>query len=164
MRWKKCCALVIFLASAFLASADLCADGQQPTASKAENPGGCTLRIRVDGLRNAKGNIGTVLFASPAGWPEDLSKSFRSGPAPIEPHGAAGTAVWQDLPAGDYGVAAIHDENSNHKLDRNFVGIPKEGFGFANNPHVGFSAPAFQQALVHVTCPETDITIHLQYK
>lgn len=125
---------------------------------------GCTLRIHVDGFRNTKGNLGTVLFASPAGWPEDLSKSFRHGPAPIDVTTRTSTAVWSDLPPGDYGVAAIHDENSNHKLDRNFLGIPKEGFGFANNPRVLLTAPTFQAARVHVSCPETDITIHLQYK
>ena len=72
--------------------------------------------------------------------------------------------IWEDLPPGDYGVAAIHDENSNAKLDRNFIGIPKEGFGFANNPHMGLSAPPFRAALVHVKCPVTDTGIHLQYR
>jgi uncharacterized protein (DUF2141 family) len=43
-------------------------------------------------------------------------------------------------------------------------GIPKEGFGFANNPHVALSAPAFKVALVHVLCPATETAIHLQYK
>jgi uncharacterized protein (DUF2141 family) len=125
---------------------------------------GCTLRIHVDGLRNSKGNIGTVLFASADGWPENLDKTFRHGPAAIVPGKLKGTAVWENLPPGDYAVAAIHDENSNHHLDRNFLGIPKEGFGFANNPHVVLSAPEFKLALVHVQCPETETTIHIQYK
>jgi uncharacterized protein (DUF2141 family) len=152
-----------------LAAVVLCAPGvpvhsQQPSVS----PPGCTLRIHVDGFRNTTGNLGTVLFVSSDGWPEDLSKSFRHGPAPIDPATRTAVAEWTDLPPGDYGVAAIHDENSNHKLDRNFLGIPKEGFGFANNPHVGLSAPAFREALVHVACakPEakTEITVHLIYK
>lgn len=125
---------------------------------------GCTLRIHVDGFRNTKGNLGTVVFTSSAGWPENLSKSFRHGPAPIDKATMTATAVWSELPPGNYAVAAIHDENSNHKLDRNFLGIPKEGFGFANNPKVLLTAPSFQAAKVHVGCPETDITIHLQYK
>jgi uncharacterized protein (DUF2141 family) len=125
---------------------------------------GCTLRIHVDGFRNTKGNLGTVVFTSPDGWPEDLARSFRHGPAPIDPATRTAMAVWPNLPPGDYGVAAIHDENSNHKLDRNFIGIPKEGFGFANNPHVALSAPPFSAAKVHVGCPATDVTIHLQYK
>ena len=125
---------------------------------------GCELRIHVDGFRNTKGNLGTVLFTSPEGWPEDLSKAFRHGPAPIDAATRTALAVWKDLPPGSYAVAAIHDENSNHKLDRNFIGIPKEGFGFANNPHVGLSAPSFRAGQIHVGCPVTDVTIHLQYK
>jgi uncharacterized protein (DUF2141 family) len=123
----------------------------------------CTLRIHVDEFRNTRGNLGTVIFASPAGWPEDTSKSFRHGPAPIDKSTRTAEAEWQ-IPPGIYGVAVIHDENSNHKLDRNFLGIPKEGFGFANNPHVGLSAPPFSAARVRVACPATDITIHLIYK
>jgi uncharacterized protein (DUF2141 family) len=124
---------------------------------------GCTLRIHVDGFRNTKGNLGTVVFKSPEGWPESTRNAFRSGPAPINRSNRTAIAEWK-LPPGDYGIAAIHDENSNAKLDRNFIGIPKEGFGFANNPHVGLSAPAFNAAKVHVSCPATDVTIHLQYK
>jgi uncharacterized protein (DUF2141 family) len=124
----------------------------------------CTLRIHVDGFRNTRGNLGTVVFRSHDGWPEDKQKAFRHGPAPIDTNTSTAVAIWPDLPPGDYAVAAIHDENSNARLDRNMIGIPKEGFGFANNPHVGFSAPPFEQAVVHVACPETDITIHLQYR
>ena len=72
--------------------------------------------------------------------------------------------MWDHLPSGDYGVAVIHDENSNAHLDRNMFGIPKEGFGFANNPHVMLTAPAFKVALVHLQCPSTETAIHLQYK
>jgi uncharacterized protein (DUF2141 family) len=123
----------------------------------------CTLRIRVDGFRNTKGNLGTVVFRSSDGWPENLEKSFRHGPAPIDPGTKTGVAEWK-LPPGDYGIAVIHDENSNHHLDRNFLGVPKEGFGFANNPHVLLSAPPIKDALVHVACPSTEVSIHLQYK
>lgn len=132
-------------------------------AQQAPAPQSCTLRIHVDGFRNTIGNLGTIVFASPDGWPEDENKCVRHGPAPIDKSNRTSTAEWQ-LPPGNYGIAAIHDENSNHKLDRNFLGIPKEGFGFANNPHVGLSAPPFQAAVVHLACPVTEITIHLIYK
>ena len=124
----------------------------------------CTLRIHVDGLRNSNGVVGSILFKSPDGWPEDKNKSFRHGPTPIAPNERQATVVWDNLPPGDYGVAVIHDENRNARLDRNLIGIPKEGFGFANNPHVGLSAPSFQAAVVHLHCPATDTNIHLQYK
>lgn len=123
----------------------------------------CTLRIRVDGFRNTRGNLGTIVFASPQGWPSDCAKAYHCGPAPIDQSTRTAVAEWQLLP-GNYGVAAIHDENGNAQLDRNFLGIPKEGFGFANNPKVRFGPAPFSAALVHVTCPVTDITIHLIYK
>lgn len=134
-----------------------------PVLAQAGSPG-CELRVHVDGFRNTRGNLGTAIFASPAGWPDNMAKAFRHGPAPIDPATKTSTGVWTGIPAGDYAVVAIHDENSNHKLDRNFFGIPREGFGFANNPRVVLSAPAFQAARIHVGCPATDITIHLQYK
>ncbi len=125
---------------------------------------GCTLRIHVDGLRNSTGVVGAVIFASPDGWPENTDKSLHHWPTEIPAGKREATAIWENLPPGNYGVAVIHDENRNRKLDRNFIGIPKEGFGFANNPHVGLSAPAFEAAKVHMTCPATEITIHLIYK
>lgn len=125
---------------------------------------GCTLRIHVDGLRDSKGVVGTVLFKSPAGWPENIHKAYRTGPTPIAQDARDATVVWNNLPSGDYAVAAIHDENKNAHLDRNMIGIPKEGFGFANNPRIMLSAPAFNAAKVHVTCPVTETDIHLQYR
>lgn len=125
---------------------------------------GCTLRIHVDGLRNSIGDVGTTLFTSPDGWPEDNNKAYRHGPTAIPAGQREVTAVWENLAPGDYAVAVIHDENQNHKLDRNFIGWPREGFGFANNPHVGLSAPPFKVALIHVACPSTDIAIHMKYK
>jgi uncharacterized protein (DUF2141 family) len=151
------CAATLLLATSFQ-----CVPAQRSGNEAASS--GCTLRIHVDGFRNTRGNLGTVIFTSPAGWPENLDKSFRHGPAPIDPSNLTAMAVWPNLSPGEYAIAAIHDENSNHKLDRNMIGIPKEGFGFANNPRVMLSAPSFSAATVHVGCPATDVTIHLQYK
>ena len=133
----------------------------QQTAASAT---GCTLHIHVDGLRNSNGVVGAAIFKSSDGWPENMSKSVRHWPTPIEAGSREVTAVMENLPPGDYGVVVIHDENGNQKMDRNFIGIPKEGFGFANNPHVGLSSAPFAAAIVHVTCPVTETKIHLIYK
>jgi len=133
-------------------------------AQSKDAAGGCTLRIHVYGLRNSTGVVGAAVFKQRDGWPEDMSKTVNHWPTPIAPGSHEATAVMENLPVGDYSVVAIHDENKNHKLDRNFIGIPKEGFGFANNPHVGLSAPSFDSAKVHVACPVTEIAIHEIYK
>jgi uncharacterized protein (DUF2141 family) len=154
--------LAIVTALAFLCLRAPAGRAQSDTRPAA--PQACTLRIHVDGFRNIRGNLGTIVFRSRDGWPEDSRKAVRVGPTPIDKDTRTAVAVWPGLPPGDYGVAAIHDENSNARLDRNILGIPKEGFGFANNPHVGFSAPPFEQAVVHLACPATEIAIHLQYR
>ena len=38
-----------------------------------------------------------------------------------------------DLPPGKYAVSSYHDINQNNKLDRYFIGKPKEPYGFSNN-------------------------------
>jgi uncharacterized protein (DUF2141 family) len=130
-----------------------------------ENAGGeCTLRIHVDGLRNSNGVVGSVLYQSADGWPDDPAKAFRRGPTDIPSGRREATVIWEHLPRGEFGVAVIHDENRNAKLDRNFFGIPKEGFGFANNPHVALGPPSFDKAIVHMKCPVTEVAIHMQYK
>jgi outer membrane protein len=37
-----------------------------------------------------------------------------------------------DVPPGDYALVVHHDENGNRRIDRNFVGIPREPLGFSN--------------------------------
>jgi len=156
---------LIFLIATTCIHAGLGADSIPYIGQQADRQAnGCTLRIHVDGLRNSTGVLGAAIFNSPAGWPEDTKKSLHHWPTSIATGAHEATAVLENLPPGDYGVVTIHDENKNRKLDRNFIGIPKEGFGFANNPHVGMSAPPFAMAIVHVTCPVTETKIHMIYK
>ena len=51
-----------------------------------------------------------------------------------------------DLPEGIYAIALFIDANKNLKIDKNFLGIPKEQFGFSNNAMGKLSAPSFEQA------------------
>jgi uncharacterized protein (DUF2141 family) len=122
----------------------------------------CSLTLHVDGFRNQKGVIGCAVFKNSKGWPEQDDDAFTRAAIPI----TSGTAVlsFQHVPAGRYGIACLHDENANHHLDRNFFRIPKEGFGFANNPRVVFAPPSWREASVEVACPSTRVDIHLIYK
>lgn len=131
------------------------------TAAQSASSETCKLVVHIDGFRNQKGDAGVTVFTSPDGWPENNNKALLHGGHPFS--GDKATVELQ-LPPGRYAIAALHDENSNHKLDRNMIGWPKEGFGFSNNPKVGLSAPSFETAVMQVTCPVTETTIHLIYK
>jgi len=52
-----------------------------------------------------------------------------------------------NLPKGSYGIAVYHDENSDGKLNKNFVGYPSEPFGFSNNPQILVRAPSWKDAV-----------------
>lgn len=152
MTHRPCRALLFCLPLLVMAQAALAATAE----------GNCSLIIHVTGFRNTKGVLGAELFTSSNGWPEDYEKSFRHASFPID--GNHATARFDHIPPGKYGVVVLHDENENKKLDRNVFDIPKEGFGFANNPRVFLTAPPIEKATIPVTCPETTTDIRLIYK
>ena len=47
---------------------------------------------------------------------------------------------------GRYAVGVYHDENANKKFDKNFLGIPTEGFGVSNNPGFDFGPPSHEDS------------------
>lgn len=129
----------------------------------ASSAGACSLTVHIDGFRNTKGVIGGVVFKSDVGWPENDSRAFARNATPV-PGSRNATLTFSNVPSGRYGIVVLHDENANHRMDRNLFRVPKEGFGFANNPHVGLSAPSWKESSVPVTCPSTEVRIHLIYK
>ena len=59
------------------------------------------------------------------------------------------------LPHGEYAISLFVDSNGNKKIDKNFLGIPKEQYGFSNNVMGRMSAPSFDQAKFVVIGPTT---------
>ena len=55
--------------------------------------------------------------------------------------------VIENVESGMYAFRYFHDENMNDKLDTNWLGIPKEGFGFSNEPRMTFGLPSFEKTL-----------------
>ena len=50
-----------------------------------------------------------------------------------------------NLAAGKYTIRCFQDLNGNERLDKNFMGIPTEPYGFANNPKIRFGPPSIQE-------------------
>lgn len=97
-----------------------------------------------------------LLFDKKDGFPSDAQRSFRQG----EVKASEKLIVISDLPAGSYALSVIHDENNNKKLDT-MLGIPKEGFGFSNNPRIYFGPPDFEDAMINL---ESDLAIKVRLK
>tara|TARA_B100000678_G_scaffold289503_2_gene300214 strand:+ start:633 stop:1025 length:393 start_codon:yes stop_codon:yes gene_type:complete len=54
------------------------------------------------------------------------------------------------LKEGQYAISAFHDVNDNKELDTNWMGIPKEKYGFSNNARGTFGPPDLKDQLVEV--------------
>ena len=70
-------------------------------------------------------------------------------------------AVFEGVPYGEYAIKIFHDENENEKLDTNFMGVPKERFGFSNNVMGRFGPPTFDQARFSFGEPHVTLEIRI---
>jgi uncharacterized protein (DUF2141 family) len=115
-----------------------------------------TLTIQVEGVNNQGGNIGVLVFTSDKGWAEDRTTALKDIVVPAHP--GTVTVTIPNLPAGNYAVSIAHDVNQNHKLDKNFLGKPKEQWGLSNNPHAVLTAPPFKKCQFAL---KEDLELHI---
>jgi uncharacterized protein (DUF2141 family) len=116
-----------------------------------------TLTIVVEGVDSSVGSLGVLIFNNEKGWPEDRFVAFRDLSVPAQQ--GTQTVKFTDLPPGNYAVALIHDSNSNHKIDKNWVGQPKEQWGMSNSLHAKLKAPPMEKALFAL---HDDKEIHIE--
>ncbi|SFC56369.1 DUF2141 domain-containing protein [Massilia yuzhufengensis] len=67
----------------------------------------------------------------------------------------------KDIPPGNWAVLAFQDANENGKLDRNFIGIPSENYGFSRDAKNRFGPPGFDDAVIEVREGTTVAAIRL---
>lgn len=60
-----------------------------------------------------------------------------------------------NLKPGAYAFRYFHDENGDEKINTNFMGIPREGYGFSNNAKGSFGPPSFEKMLFELTKSDT---------
>ena len=120
----------------FFGCALVCALGAHAVAA--------TVEVRVSGVTAGKGKVNVALCDKE----RFLKQCGYSGSAPAR---AAETVVTlKDVPAGTWAVLAYQDENENNELDRNFIGIPKENYGFSRDARGKFGPPGFEDAAIEV--------------
>jgi len=117
-----------------------------------------SLEVTVKNIKGTKGNIRIGLFTNEA----EFLKTAVKGKV-IKANGAEVKVVFEDLPAGDYAVSVIHDENGNEKLDTKAMGIPKEGFAFGNNAMGTFGPPSFDEAKIKLEGKPVQQVISMKY-
>ena len=111
------------------------------------------LSLEIIGAQKDGGIIHVSLFNSEQSYEE--KKAYRS--LVSNPDTAI---VLLTLPAGEYVISIYQDNNNNGKLDTNFIGIPKELFGFSN--YDGRSIPGnFNKHRIQVNDSTKNILVNL---
>ena len=114
---------------------------------------GHNITITVENIGKA-GELHIAIYDSKEAFEEDRGE--QGGPAPGIVDGliiAATPGKFShdfNRPTGTYAIGVFHDVNGNNSLDTNFLGIPKEQYGFGNDATGSFGPPSFNDAAITV--------------
>ena len=116
-----------------------------------------SLKVEITNVKAAKGKIWIAIFRPEEKFGNDKPEIYKI----IEVKSKTGQNTDFKLPAGRYALAAYHDVNNNGELDKNFVGIPKEPYGFSNNFRPKFKAPTFEDCAFQLAGEGKTINVKL---
>ncbi|MCH8568181.1 MAG: DUF2141 domain-containing protein [Balneolales bacterium] len=111
------------------------------------------LEVKAEGLRSNEGYVLMELS-------DYNGKAVQAVRVRIADYGS--NWIFRDIQAGLWAVRIFHDENKNGKLDTNFLGMPREGYGFSNNVRGRFGPPSFDSRLFEARS-DTTISIKMIY-
>ncbi|MFY0698932.1 MAG: DUF2141 domain-containing protein [Balneola sp.] len=98
-------------------------------------------KLYIEGINELKGEIRIAMFDSKEKYTKDPIHAIV---LPVD----STTIIWTQemLPFGEYAIAVYHDKNENGKIDTNFLGIPKEDYGFSNDARGRFGPASWQDS------------------
>lgn len=104
------------------------------------------LTVSVSGLKNNTGLQIVELYNDKSKF---LKTTYKIISSAIKSNSA--TINFIGIPNAEYTVMAYHDENNNGKLDKNFIGIPKEAVACSNNAKGFMGPPKYEDAKFTLT-------------
>lgn len=139
---------LIILASVVLALLFQTAVAQESSDYSAESSS--SFKLQIEGLDKVEGEVRIAMFNSEENYTKETVYAVV---IPVD----SLFIEWsvEGLPFGDYAIAVYHDKNENGKLDANFLGIPKEDYGFSNNARGRFGPASWKDASFSVNSKST---------
>lgn len=105
------------------------------------------VKITVSNIKTVKGNIEIGIYNNPKSFPEK-GKQHKVFTKKVT--GKEMSFFINNLAEGEYAIAIYHDKNSDGKCNLNFLGIPKEAYGFSKNFKPIFSKPSFKDCKISI--------------
>ena len=122
---------------------------------------GIPIHVNIQGIRNGQGTVKAMLYGPD---PETFLVKGKKTDKEREPAQEGSMTLCVAAPMeGQYAVVVYHDENDNHKFDRNWIGLPVEGFGVSKDPTMFFAPPSFEEAAFDVNGAPTNVKVEIQY-
>ena len=111
--------------------------------------------LEITGVKKQGGKLYISFFNSEQSF--DERKTYHSI---VSNANAETVSIPFSLPTDEYVISMYQNSNGNGVLDSNFLGIPKEAFGFSN--YYGKSASGnYDKLKVHVNDKIKKISVHL---
>ncbi len=101
------------------------------------------IKIEIHNIEDYKGTIRVGLYNSSENY-DNPEKSTPFRWKDIKPTKGKHAVVFDNIPFGTYAIALYHDVNNNRKLDKNFLGMPTEPYGFSTNFKPRMGTPRFE--------------------
>ena len=107
------------------------------------------LTVEVSGFQNREGQVVLDIYTDDKNYQKEKKRARYLFPK----SGISGDKLVCQLflPPGQYGIAALDDENESGKVERNLLGYPREGFGFSGLVLRRLRRPDFEEFNFNLT-------------
>ncbi len=114
------------------------------------------INVEINGLKSSDGQLLVGLYNTETSF---LKEQYKANVVTIDNNKSV--LLFKNVPNGTYAVSFVHDKNKNGKMDKNFMGIPKEDYGCSNNAKGFMGPPKWEDAKFELKGTDKSITISL---
>ncbi|HEY4540162.1 MAG TPA: DUF2141 domain-containing protein [Faecalibacter sp.] len=117
------------------------------------------VKITVKNLRKVEGNLSIEFYRNVENYTKGQN-AFKKLYVPIKDLDQFET-TFKNVEESYYAVKVFVDTNNNKVLDRSFLGVRKEPYGYSTNADPFLREPTFEEAKVMATKQNNNIIIEL---
>jgi uncharacterized protein (DUF2141 family) len=121
--------------------------------SFAQEDKGITITVTIDNVKNDTGKVLLSLHTSETFMKgkgiQDVETDIKDGKISV---------TFENVLPGDYAIMALHDENSNRRMDYRENGMPLESYGASNNV-MAFGPPLYDDSKFKVENKDLELSI-----
>ncbi len=127
-------------------------------AQNIPDKGVANFTVKISGVKKLSGSVRIAIFDNKENW---LKKPVHTA---VLPAGQNNIVEYTNtnVSYGEYAIAVYHDVNGNGEMDRNFIGLPKEPYGFSNNARGSFGPAKWKKAKISINTSEQQHQIKIK--